>query len=81
MATRPHPSTWLPLWQRALDPTCEIGIRFRITGITREQFRDYLYTARKNSGDPRLQDLIMFLPGGECTDEIWICKKQVELDA
>lgn len=78
---RPHPSTWLPLWERAIDPAVEIGIRFRVSGVSREQWRDTLYTARKGSGDPRLQDLIMFLPGGDHTDEIWICKKQVELDA
>lgn len=74
----PAPVTWLPLWQRALE--LEIGIRFRVSGINREQFRDYLYTARKESGDPSLQDLMMFLPGGEAVDEIWICKKQVSLD-
>jgi len=76
---RPHPSTWLPLWHRALD--VEIGIAFRITGVRRDYFRATLLEARKGSGDPRLRDLIMFLPAAPFDNEIWICKKEVELDA
>jgi hypothetical protein len=81
MTVRPHPSTWLPLWHRALDPAVEIGIAFAISGVSREQFRQELYAARKQAADPRLADLITFMPGGDHTNEIWICKKQVELDA
>jgi hypothetical protein len=77
--SRPSPLTWLPLWTRALDE--EIGIRFRISGVPRENFRSRLYECREQSGDPRLQDLIMFLPATpETLDEIWICRKQVELE-
>lgn len=72
---RPSPLTWLPLWERALDE--EIGIAFRPMGIPREYFRNMLYEARKLANDPRLNDLVMFLPNN---DEIWICKKAVSLD-
>lgn len=74
---RPNPATWLPILDQAL--TQEIGIAFRPTGIAREQFRDQLYTARKASGDPRYQELVLFLPGGNHTDEVWVCKREVEL--
>ena len=75
---RPSPLTWLPLWTRALD--VEIGIRFKIAGVRRKYFRNTLYECRKQANDPRLADLIMFLPAGGHEDEIWICKKMVELD-
>ena len=73
---RPSPLTWLPCWERALD--CEIGIAFKVTGVTREYFRNMLYEAKKLAGDPRLDALIMFLPNN---DEIWICKREVEIGA
>jgi hypothetical protein len=73
---KPSPLTWLPLWQRALDPAVEIGIGFTVSGCTREYFKAVLYEARKQSKDPRLQELIMFLPNN---GEIWICKKSVEM--
>ena len=76
---RPHPSTWLPLLDRALES--EIGIRFRITGIRRDYFKQTLYTARKATGDHRYMDLVLFEPAAPFNDEIWICRKQVELDA
>jgi hypothetical protein len=71
--------TWLPLWTRVLD--LEIGLRFTVSGMPRESFRNLLYEARKQSNDPRLQDLIMFLPAGGHEHEIWICKKSVELES
>lgn len=74
---RPNPSTWLPLLDRAL--TTEIGIGFRVSGIDRIQFRNALYEARKASADPCYDALIIFLPGGNYTDEVWVCKKEVEL--
>ena len=37
-----------------------------------------LYDARKASNDPRLQGIMMCLPGGG--KEIWLVKKDVELD-
>ncbi len=76
---RPNPATWLPLLDRALE--VEIGIGFRISGIERGYFRKILNDARKASADPRYDALIMFLPGGECTDEVWVCKKEVSLEA
>jgi hypothetical protein len=75
---RPHPSTWLPLFDRALDN--EIGIAFTISGVTREYFRNTLYEAKKSSGDPRYDDLIIFMPVAPCDQEMWICKRAVELD-
>lgn len=80
MSVRPNPLTWLPLWERALDPDIEIGIGFRVSGVDRQYFRNTLYEARKASQDSRFNDLVAFLPGGSHTDEIWICKKQVEID-
>lgn len=76
---RPNPLTWLPLWERALDPAVEIGIAFKVSGVERTYFRNTLYECRKASADPRFDALIMFLPAGDHTDEIWICKKEVEL--
>lgn len=75
---RPSPTIWQPLWDRALEQ--EIGIAFKISGVTREYFRDTLYSAKKLAADPRHDDLIMFLPGGDHTDEIWICKREVQLE-
>lgn len=74
---KPSPLTWLPLLTRALD--VEIGIGFKVAGVSREFFRNELYEARKQDGDPRLQGLIIFMPGAPLDDEIWICKKEVEL--
>ena len=37
-----------------------------------------LYDARKQSNDPRLQGIMMCLPGSG--KEIWLVKKDVELD-
>ena len=76
---RPSSLTYLPLWQRALE--YEIGIRFVISGVERTYFRNTLYEARKAANDPTLRDLIMFLPAPPHDDEIWICKKTVELGA
>lgn len=78
---RPSPLIWLPLWERALDPEVEIGIAFKISGVDRDYFRNTLYECRKAAADPRLDEIIMFCPGGDHTDEIWMCKKAVELEA
>ncbi len=77
--SRPSPLTYLPLWQRALE--CEIGIRFVVGGVERNYFRNTLYEARKAAQDLALADLIMFLPAKPFDNEIWICKKQVELES
>ena len=78
---RPSPLIWLPLWERALDPEVEIGIAFKIAGVDREYFRNTLYECRKLAANPRLDEIIVFAPGGDHMDEIWMCKKTVELDA
>jgi hypothetical protein len=75
---KPSPITWLPLWERALDE--EIGIAFKLSGATRDYFKGELYACRKMAADPRLDDLCLMMPGGEVSDEIWICKKMVEVD-
>lgn len=76
---RPSVLTYLPLWQRALED--EIGIRFVVAGVERSYFRNTLYETRQASGDPQLEDLIMFLPAAPFDNEIWICRKAVELEA
>jgi 5'-3' exonuclease len=68
----------LPLLHRALSE--EIGIAFAISGMPRETFRNQLYEARKASQDPRLDALIIFAPAGDHSDELWICKKEVEME-
>lgn len=75
---RPDPLTWKPLLDRAL--ATEIGIAFKVSGVDRTYFRNTLYECRKAAGDPRYMDLVLFLPGGEHTDEIWVCNREVELD-
>ncbi len=75
---KPSPLTWVPLWERALDE--EIGIAFVLSGVDREYFRNELYIAREKSNDPRLNDLVTFAPAAPHDNEIWICKKQVEVD-
>lgn len=67
----------LPLLHRAL--TEEIGIAFAVSGCPRETFRNSLYEARKAAEDPRLDELIIFAPAGDHSDELWICKKSVEM--
>lgn len=68
-------STYLPLWLRALDE--EIGIVITTTPKTRVLLVNALYTARKESLNPALQELMMFQPG---EDLIFIAKKSVELE-
>lgn len=75
---KPNPLTWLPLLDRALEE--EIGIAVPVSGIDREKFREQLYLARKSSGDPKYDALILFAPADDYTDEVWICLKEVSLD-
>lgn len=67
-------STYLPLWLRALEE--EIGIYIRCTH--RVILMNALYTARKQSLNPALEQLMLFQPK---EDLIFIAKKSVELDA
>lgn len=78
---RPSPLTWLPLLERALDPAVEIGIAFAVYGVRREYFRNTLYEARKASANSAFDELIIFLPAAPHDNEIWVCKKTVELEA
>jgi hypothetical protein len=78
MAKPKYPAWFVTLWQRALD--VEIGIRFEVSGWSREQFRNFMYEARQAARDPRLQELMMFLPAAPHDNEVWLCKKTVELD-
>lgn len=75
-----HPSAAaiLPLFAQALD--CEIGVAFAITGMPRDTYKNMLYEVRSASGDPRLQELVIFAPAPPYDNELWIAKKEVELD-
>ena len=75
---RLSPLTYLPILDRALET--EIGIGFVVGGIDRRYFRQILNDARKASGDPRYDEIITFLPAAPHDNEIWVCKKHVELD-
>lgn len=77
---RRSPLTYLPLWERALDPAVEIGIRVPISGVRREYFRNTLYECRKLARNPALDAIIMFLPAAPHDGEIWLCKKEVSLE-
>lgn len=63
----------LPLWYRALETEIGIGIRTD----DRRALQTALYRARDEHNDPDLQRLIMFMPNN---DEVWLCKKEVELE-
>lgn len=78
MPNKPSPLTYLFLFDHALDQ--EIGIAFTISGVRRENFRNELYKCRKMSNDRRYDELILFSPSAPCDNEIWICKKAVEID-
>ena len=80
MAKRNHPSAAaaIPLMARALEE--EIGIAFAIDGMDRAQYKALIYQARSESRDPRFQDLIIFVPAPPHDKELWIAKKEVELD-
>ncbi len=83
MATKPrrlHPSAAAipPLFARALEQ--EIGIRFVIDGMPRDRYKNMLYEVRAASGDPRLQELMIFAPAAPYDNELWIAKREVELE-
>jgi hypothetical protein len=78
MANRPSPRTYTYLLDFALEQ--EIGMAFVVTGIPRKAFRNQLYEAREMSGDPRYAELVMFMPAAPHDNEIFICKRAVEID-
>lgn len=79
MPPRPSPLTYTFLFDHALDQ--EIGIAFTISGLSRKSFSNTLYEAKKLANNPRYAELIMFLPAPPHENEIFICKKEVEMDA
>jgi len=78
---KPHPSIYLPLFDAAIGE--EIGIAIPVSGCTREYFRNELYAARKHYKETTFDDndrydvIMIFLPNN---DEVWLCKRTVELD-
>lgn len=65
---------YIPLWERALE--AEIGIA--IATNQPQLLRQELYRARELAANPQFADVIMFLPEGR--DEVFLCRKTVELD-
>lgn len=61
----------LTYWYAALEE--EIGVAFPVSD--KKNARQILYDARKQSGDPRLEKLMMF----DVREELWIVKKDTEL--
>jgi len=84
MTTKPrrlHPSAAavMPLFNRALEQ--EIGVAFAVGGgMTRDQYKNIVYEVRAQSGDPRLQELMIFAPAAPYDNELWIAKREVELE-
>lgn len=74
-----NPEAALAFWLRALS--AEFGWCIPCPGgiPALRKAQRILYDARKASGDERLQGIMMCLPGGG--KEIWLVKKDVELDA
>ena len=66
----------LELWDRAL--TEEIGVSFRVPENQKTYVRNWFYRVRQEAGNPEHQEIIMIMPGPK-PDEIWLCRKMVEL--
>ena len=62
----------LDLWYRALES--EVGVA--IPTDNRALLRQHLYRARADSGDPRLDDLVIIMPEKE--DEIHLVHKDAD---
>ena len=69
-----NPSIYIPLWERALE--AEIGIA--IATNQPQLLRQELYRAREAAQRPEFAEVIMFLPKDK--DEVFLCRKSVELD-
>ena len=83
MPTRPRrlppaAAAAMPLFDRALEQ--EIGLAFAVTGMSRDAYKNMLYEVRSRSGDPRLQELMIFAPAAPYDNELWIAKREVELE-
>src|SRR5262249_54686376 len=76
-----HPATvakWIHVWFLALEQ--EIGIRFAVRQGDKTHFRNLLYEARDAANDPRLHTLSALFASAPHDNEIWICKKAVEIE-
>ena len=71
---KPNPFEYIPILQAALEQ--EIGLVVEVTNP--KAFRAYLYEARKLADDPRLDEIIFFLPASG--DKIFLARKSVELE-
>lgn len=69
-----NPNIYIPLWERALETEIGIAIRTNNPQILRQE----LYKAREAANNPLFEDVIMFLPKDK--DEVFLCRKSVELD-
>lgn len=70
------PDIALALWRRALES--EIGVAIQITPETKTLIRDFLYKVKADSHQLALDAVIMVMPGPH-PEEIWLCRKAVEL--
>ena len=66
----------LELWNRAL--TEEIGVSFSCKEENKNHIRNAFYRVRQEAANPEHQEIIMVMPGPK-PDEIWLCRKMVEL--
>lgn len=66
----------LSLWHQAL--TTEFGLAICAAEADLRVLMNELYEARQGSGDESLSKLSVVLPGEVA--EVWLCKKEVELE-
>lgn len=72
----PSPATILSLWHRALAE--EIGIAVSVPEKDRRWLLNSLYALRKESGDERLEALMIVVAWNN--KELWLIKKAVEME-
>lgn len=70
------PEVCREIWYHALASEVGIAIVTEASGI--KTICNELYEARRAIADPKLESIIICLPAS--IDEIWMCKKEVELD-
>lgn len=61
-------------WRAAL--AAEIGVA--VPTNNQAYCKSLLSEIRNKSGDPRMNDIVIFSPAN---GEVWLCKKQVEIEA
>lgn len=62
------------IWERAISPEVEIGIAIKTNDP--KGMRNSLYVHRKEFGNPKWDEIIIFMPN---TNEVWLCKKATKL--